>query len=417
MASFILNVAFPPSPHRSPLDMMSPKARDGSAIVRRGLHLNASHQPVLVQGEPIHFDPAFDDLIRSIGGPNVQPSAGEGCTLAGCHEAPLWTVGPTDIADSGSTDGRPIQPVTFRGMWDRHVWIHDGRSNTIDNLRATNEYLKFFGYAPSYPGFLTAAAASSGFFTTFFRHEWDTINTETGMVDPLVFHSRIEAYMRELSTGVPGALGRYLHYDRDLTDEEWLVLNDIVQAAIYHKVELRVRGHLDNTRHSWTWVPEGNQWLTDDGRILTREQAGALINAAEIVSLGVSAMLPADTSVQPLLETIVLEGSERHLATARNGEVQTFIFQGENFRPGMRILVDGFGYRELDVIDEGTARHTEFVNAPGPYYIISVLNPNGLQSNEFPVPVVGPFDPNLVPTLEAENHLTPVDASDLVPTD
>ena len=203
---------------------------------------------------------------------------------------------------------------------------------------------------------------------------------------------------------MPGALGRYYLYDRSMDDEEWLVLDDIVQAALVGKVELRVRGFLDDDAHAWTWVPEQSHWLTDDGRTLTPEEAGALISAAETVSLGVSAMLPPNTSVQPLLETVVLDGSEDQLATARNGETQTFIFKGENFRTGMRILVDGYGYKELQLVDEHTARHTEnLLNAVGPYYVISVMNQNGLQSNEFPIPVTGPFDPGRPLTFVTSN--------------
>ena len=92
---------------------------------------------------------------------------------------------------------------------------------------------------------------------------------------------------------------------------------------------------------------------------------------------------------------------ENRLATARNGETQTFIFKGENFRPGMRILVDGYGYAELEWVDEHTARHTEhLLNVAGPYYVISVMNPNGLQSNEFPIPVIGPFNPGRLTSFE-----------------
>ncbi len=48
-------------------------------------------------------------------------------------------------------------------------------------------------------------------------------------------------------------------------------------------------------------------------------------------------------------------------------------------------------YVQPTVLDSQTAEHTEDpVNAAGSCYIISVLNPDGLQSNEFPIPVVQP---------------------------
>ena len=48
-------------------------------------------------------------------------------------------------------------------------------------------------------------------------------------------------------------------------------------------------------------------------------------------------------------------------------------------------------YVQPTVLDSQTAEHTEdAVNAAGPCYIISVLNPDGLQSNEFPIPVIQP---------------------------
>jgi len=63
----------------------------------------------------------------------------------------------------------------------------------------------------------------------------------------------------------------------------------------------------------------------------------------------------------------------------------------------MWILVDGWRYAQPTVIDSQTAEHIEDpVNAAGPYYIISVLNPDGLQSNEFPIPVLNPNSVNAV---------------------
>ena len=48
-------------------------------------------------------------------------------------------------------------------------------------------------------------------------------------------------------------------------------------------------------------------------------------------------------------------------------------------------------YVQPTVLDSQTAEHIEDpVNAAGPYYSISVLNPDGLQSNEFPIPVIQP---------------------------
>lgn len=377
MAAFILHVSFPPSPFRAPTDQLSASAREGAVLVRREVWQDAENQVI---GTRAQFDPAFEELIREWGGPNVIPR--EGCALSGCHTAPLWT--------TPNADPTIIEAVTIRGMWDRNTWIHNGATSKRDTLTATNIYRSYFGHPEPYPGHATATAASGGFFTTAFRHEVDTTNEE-GEIDPVILMPRMEAYQFELSTGVPGALGRSELYDGTPTTEEAETLIEIINAAAAHKVQMRVEGTLGQGNISWTWLPDTSEWQTKQGTILSQNQAAALLNQGLSYTLRVRADLPRDTKDQPLLENIVLADDPKHLATAVNGKKQTFILKGENFKPGMWILVDGWRYAQPTVIDAQTAEHIENpVNAGGPYYIISVLNPDGLQSNEFPIPVLQP---------------------------
>lgn len=375
MAAFILNVSFPPSPFRAPTDQLSGPAREGAVIVRREVWQDANHQAV---GGTIQFDPGFKKLMQTWGGPNVIPR--EGCALSGCHTSPLWT--------SPSPSSNSIEAVTFRGMWDRNAWLHNGATSKRGTLTAANIYRETFGHSKPYPGHVTATAASGGFFTTFFRHEVDTTNPQ-GQIDPVILMPRIEAYQFELSTGVPGALGRSVLYDGSPTPEEAATITEIINAAAAQKVQMRVEGNLGQSVISWVWLPVTNEFQTAQGTILSFEAARDLINQVSSHKLRVRADLPADTEHQPLLENIVDGDNPSQLATAINGQTQTFVLKGENFKQGMWILVDGWRYAQPTVIDPQTAEHIENpVNAAGPYYIISVLNPDGLQSNEFPVPVM-----------------------------
>lgn len=383
MAAFILNVSFPPSPFRAPTDQLSPAAREGAVITRREVWQDANHQAV---GGTVQFDPAFKKLLKTWGGPNLIPR--EGCALSGCHTAPLWT--------TPSLSSTSIEAVTFRGMWDRNTWLHNGATSKRGTLTATNIYRSFFGHPKPYPGYVTATAASGGFFTTFFRHEVDSTNPQ-GQIDPVILMPRIEAYQFELSTGVPGALGRSTLFDGSPTPEEAQILTEIINAAAAHKVQMRVEGTLGQSPISWTWLPDTNEFQTAQGSILSFEEARDLITQASSYVLRVRADLPVETQDRPLLENIVDGDDPTQLATAINGKSQTFILKGENFKSGMWILVDGWRYAQPTVIDSQTAEHVEDpVNAAGPYYIISVLNPDGLQSNEFPIPVLNPNSVNAV---------------------
>ena len=377
MAAFILDVSFPPSPSRAPTDQLSQPAREGAVIVRREVWLDAQHNLV---GGTVQFDPAFKKLLQTWGGPNLVPR--EGCAASGCHTAPLWT--------TPSSSPSTIEAVTFRGMWDRNTWIHNGATSKRGTLMATNIYRDTFGHPKPYAGFVTATAASGGFFTTFFRHEVDSTNPQ-GQIDPVILMPRLEAYQFELSTGIPGALGRSTLFDGSPTPEEAQILTEIINAAAAHKVQMRVEGTLSGSSISWVWLPDTNEFQTAQGTILAYNEATALLNQAGIYTLRVRADLPVDTEAQPLLENIVDGDDPTKLATAINGKTQTFILKGRNFKPGMWILVDGWRYAQPTVLDSQTAEHVEEpVNAAGPYYIISVLNPDGLQSNEFPVPVLHP---------------------------
>ncbi|RMH33613.1 MAG: hypothetical protein D6690_11735 [Nitrospirae bacterium] len=100
------------------------------------------------------------------------------------------------------------------------------------------------------------------------------------------------------------------------------------------------------------------------------------------------------------------------LVTAINGRTQKFILKSRHFKPGMWILVDGRRYAQPTVIDSETAEHIEDpVNAVGPYYIISVLNPDGLKSNEFsgsvtPASALAPALPKSVAPTEHEGAIS-----------
>lgn len=372
MARFMLSVSFPPSPFRSPYDFMSNDARFGAALVRRGVWLDENDVPV----NPVQFDPGLSGQIFAIGGPNMAPSEGEACATSGCHAAPLWTA---------AGNGAPpfIQPVTFRGLWDRNTLLHDGTPTKVANLEATNEYRNFLGYPSPYNGISNATAASAGFFTTFFRgHEL------TGAADPIVFHENIEAFMRELGTGAPGVLGRQVLYDGFPNGEEAQSLIEIITAASIGKVTMHLSGTANGEPLEWTWQPATSTWLTSLGATLTQAEAAAVLSAGPVLIL-VTADLPPNTSTQPLLRTVVVQG-ETVIAEAKNGQTQTFEFRGENFEPGAILLVEGIPYATLQVIDSTTAVHTEApVNASPGFYILSVLNPNGLMSNEFPITVTG----------------------------
>lgn len=377
LAAFILHVSFPPSPFRAPTDRLSPAAREGAVIVRREIWQDGNHQ--LVDGT-VQFDPDFKPLLLAWGGPNLVPK--EGCARAGCHTAPLWTT-PSPVPNT-------IEAVTFRGMWDRHTWVHDGATSKRGTLTATNIYRDAFGHPKPYLGFATAVAASGGFFTTAFRHEGDGTDPQ-GRPDPVVLMSRIEAYQFELSTGLPGVLGRSVLYDGSPTPAEARMLTEIIDASAAHKVRLRVEGRLDGAAVSWTWLPDTNEFQTPEGTILSHGDVVALLRQVGTYRLRVRADLPIETEHQPLLENIVDRDDPNTLATAINGRTQTFLLKGRNFKPGMWILVDGRRYAQPRVIGPETAEHVEDpVNATGPYYIISVLNPDGLQSNEFPIPVKHP---------------------------
>jgi YVTN family beta-propeller protein len=396
MAAFLLNVSFPPSPFRAPTDQLSPPAREGAVITRREVWQDAEHKLV---GSRVQFDPAFKELLQEWGGPNVVPR--EGCALSGCHTAPLWT--------SPSPSAELIEPVTLRGMWDRNTWVHNGATSKRDTLTATNIYRSFFGHPEPYPGHLTATAASGGFFTTAFRHEVDTTNSQEE-IDSVILMPRIEAYQFELSTGLPGILGRSVLYDGSPTPEEAQILTEIINAAAAHKVRMRVEGNLGQNPISWVWLPATNEFQTAQGTTLSHSEAAALLSQASSYTLRVRADLPSDTQDQPLLENIVDGDNPKQLVNAINGKTQTFILTGQNFKQGMWILVDGWRYVQPTVLDSQIAEHIEDpVNAAGSYYIISVLNPDGLQNNEFPIPVLNPnsvnpgqpisFAPSLDPAL------------------
>jgi YVTN family beta-propeller protein len=379
MARYILAVDFPPSPHRAPTDTLGDDARVGAVAFRRGVVMDASH----VAKIPLELDPAFASLLRSVGGATITPNLTEACATSGCHTAPLWT----RDAPAGQ-----IQPVTTRGLWDRNAWLHNGISSKIMNLEATDEALLFLGHAAAYAGVPTARAASAAFMTTFFRH------LDPGVVDPIALNFTHEAFLRELSTGVPGALGRQVLYDGSPGPGEAEALVEIIAAAAAEKVAMRLDGRVGKAMVGWTWLPATNEYAAADGALLSADEVAALL-VANPHQLQVTAHLPANTAVRPLLDAIVLESSPGELANAINGERQVFVFRGSGFAPGLWVLVDGWRYRQAEVLDATTARLVEDpVSAAGPYYVVSVQNPGGLASNEFPVPVLGPPAPGPAPT-------------------
>lgn len=385
MAEFILNVPFPPSPYRSPSDMLTPEARVGAAVARRGVHYD--DQDIALS--PLAFDPGFESLFKSIAGENILPGIGETCAASGCHTAPLWT-------SPGVVGG--IEAVTFRGMWDRNTWVHNGVSSKVGELEATDLYRADKGYPPRYAGVATADASSSSFMTTFFRgHD----SAGQPGADPLALNERVEAFMRELSTGLPGVLGRQVLFDGTPTAEEGIMLTEILDAADDGKITMRIHGTTATGSVHWFFVPGAPPtFVSEDGQILTPDEVEAILATGPYLLL-VTADLPTHTDVQPLLRTIVTLGAPGVIATAQNGKTQTFEIRGSGFVPGMWLLVDGFPYVQPAVLSDSVARHTESpVNAPASFYVLSLLNPAGLQSNEFPMPVVGDPDPTKPPTFE-----------------
>jgi YVTN family beta-propeller protein len=384
MAQFILNVPFPPSPHRAPSDMLSAEARVGAAVARRGIHYDHQDDPV----QPLHFDPGFAELLKSIAGENLLPTAVEGCAAGACHASPLWT-------SQGQVNG--IEAVTFRGMWDRNSWTHSGISSKAGSLEASDLYRLEHGHLPRYQDISSAAASSSSFMTTFFRFH-DNPQAQPG-VDPLALNNHIEEFLRELSTGLPGVLGRQVLLDGTPTPQEDASLTEILTAADSGKITMRIHGTTTSGQVHWRLVPgTAPTFITEGGDVLTLEDVRAILEDGPYLLL-VTADLPTNTGHQPLLRTVVTLDTPNLIATAINGISQTFEFRGSGFVPGMRLLVDGFPYVELEVISDTVARHTEsHLNAAGPFYILSLLNPNGLQSNEFPMPILGepdlllPFD-------------------------
>ncbi|MEC7582964.1 MAG: cytochrome c peroxidase [Planctomycetota bacterium] len=370
MARFMESVSFPPSPFRPPTDLMSDDARFGAALVRRGVWVDEEDRPLV----PLRLDPGFEEMIREEAGQDVAPSRAEGCAISGCHTAPLWTA-------SGTGGENFIQAVTFRGMWDRNTWVHHGTSSKVANLEAASAYRELLGYEPTFTGISDARASSAAFFATFFRSH------EGNLPDPLLFHPKIEAFLNELGTGVPGVLGRQVLWDGTPIGDETESLQEIVTAAVAGKVTLRVTGQAGGGSVDWTWQPWNGTWLTPTGT-LTQADVVAILQSATFLLL-VTADLPLNTETKPLLRTVVVQG-ETVIAEAKNGENQTFEFRGENFLPGMWLLVDGFRYVQPLVIDSNTALLVETpVNAPAGFYVLSLLNPNGLASNEFPIPVTG----------------------------
>lgn len=386
MAEFILNVPFPPSPYRAPSDMLSPDARIGAAVARRGLHYDSEDAPL----DPARFDPGFAELLKSIAGENLLPTAVEGCAAESCHAAPLWT---SDRKIAG------IEAVTFRGMWDRNTWVHNGTNSKAGDLEATDLYRLEHGHLPRYAGVSSAEASSSSFMATFFRFHDDPVG-QPG-VDPLVLNNHIEEFMRELSTGAPGILGRQVLFDGTPTPEETAVLNEILDAAATGKIGMRIHGTTASGEVHWLFVPSPvPSFVTGDGESLSLGEVRAILAAGPHLVL-VTADLPTNTDRQPLLRTIVTLDSPNLIASAVNGKTQTFEVHGSNFVPGMWLLVEGIPYVELEVVSDTLARHTENpVNAPGPFYVLSLLNPDGLQSNEFPIPVLGEPDSTLPFTFE-----------------
>ena len=388
MARFILNVPFPPSPHRAPSDMMTADARVGAVVARRGIHYDHTDTPV--NPGSFEFDPGFEHLLKEIAGENLEPTAVEGCAAGSCHAAPLWT-------STGQVGG--IEAVTFRGMWDRNTWVHNGVSSKAGELEATDLYRIENGYSPRYKGRASAAASSSSFMATFFRFHDDPQN-QAG-VDPLALNDRIEAFMRELSTGLPGILGRQVLFDGTPTAEEDLQITELLIATDQRKITLRIDGTTANGEVHWTLVPKPVPFFLDEtGKTLSIEEARDILEAGPYLLL-LTADLPAHTGQQPLLRTVVALDEPNRIAAATNGKTQTFEIRGSGFVPGMWLLVDGIPYAQVEVESDSVARHTENpVNAPGDFYVLSLLNPDGLQSNEFPIPIVGPSDETLPPSFK-----------------
>ena len=289
--------------------------------------------------------------------------------------------------------------MTFRGMWDRNTWVHNGVSSKAGELEATDLYRIENGYSPRYKGRASAAASSSSFMATFFRFHDDPQN-QTG-VDPLALNDRIEAFMRELSTGLPGILGRQVLFDGTPTPEEDLQITELLIATEQRKITLRIDGATANGEVHWTLVPKPVPFFLDEtGKTLNIEEARDILEAGPYLLL-LTADLPAHTGQQPLLRTIVALDEPNRIAAATNGKTQTFEIRGSGFVPGMWLLVDGIPYAQVEVQSDSVARHTENpVNAPGDFYVLSLLNPDGLQSNEFPIPIVGPSDETLPPSFK-----------------
>ncbi|RMH33612.1 MAG: hypothetical protein D6690_11730 [Nitrospirae bacterium] len=171
-------------------------------------------------------------------------------------------------------------------MWDRNTWIHNGATSKRKTLTPTNIYRNAFGHPKPYSGFPGAVAASGGFFTTYFRHEVDGTNSE-GRLDPLVLMPRIEAYQFELSTGLPGVLGRSVLYDGSPSAEEAQMLMEIINAAAAHNVRMRVEGRLSGAFISWSWLPDTNEFQTAHGTVLSHSEVVDLLNAARSYALRV----------------------------------------------------------------------------------------------------------------------------------
>jgi YVTN family beta-propeller protein len=411
MAAFQLAVAFPPGPARRPTDTLSPAANGGVSDFFTNEDLQGINTGI---GQVVSFAPSTcaDNPM-------------------GCHSLPIT------VSTNSSVVGGFDAP-SARGMWDRNVLFSNGIVSTEETLRMAQDcadgieppvktvFVNLGGDVPlpipiyGDPCNLRSPALSQAFGFQFAslpfpsgEHVYDPAEglTERGVfvatfegLFALVYGvrgDRIWQYQVELSTGLPGLLGRQMTVDAGNAQSPEVVafIAMLEDAARVGKITAVATSA---TYGELRYVPASGNWTSLNGLFsFTSEKFRQQLAATNKIVTFI-ADLPGKVTIggadrQPLLDVdpdlraVEVNGDEPSIPRPDQNQVATFRLGARYVEPGARVLVNG-SHCETCSFAPAVANNGESAidmtldpGLPAGVHVVQVLNPEGQASNEMPI--------------------------------